>query len=63
MYLECLAPEALGPLSACAALVQQLEALLRAATLLMHQIDDVMPLLRAATAALKIPGAVQHKVH
>ncbi|XP_026735925.1 protein unc-79 homolog [Trichoplusia ni] len=61
MYLECLAPEALGPLSACAALVQQLEALLRAATLLMHQIDDVMPLLRAATAALKIPGAVQHK--
>ncbi|KAJ8708993.1 hypothetical protein PYW07_008819 [Mythimna separata] len=61
MYLECLAPEALGPLSACAALVQQLEALLRSAALLLHQIDDVLPLLRAATAALKIPAAAQHK--
>lgn len=62
MYLECLAPEALGPVSACAALVQQLEALLRSAALLLHQIDDVLPLLRAATAALKIPAAAQHKV-
>ncbi|XP_063897026.1 protein unc-79 homolog [Helicoverpa armigera] len=61
MYLECLAPEALGPLSACAALVQQLEALLRSAALLLPQIDDVLPLLRAATAALKIPAAAQHK--
>lgn len=62
MYLECLAPEALGPVSACAALVQQLEALLRSAALLLHQLDDVLPLLRAATAALKIPAAAQHKV-
>lgn len=63
MYLECLAPEALGPISACAALVQQLDALLRGAALLLHQLDDVLPLLRAATAALRIPAAANHKVH
>lgn len=62
MYLECLAPEALGPLGACAALVGALDALLRAAALLLHQLDDVLPLLRAATAALRIPAAAQHKV-
>ncbi|KAH9644485.1 hypothetical protein HF086_006018 [Spodoptera exigua] len=62
MYLECLAPEALGPLGACAALVSALDALLRAAALLLHQLDDVLPLLRAATAALRIPAAAQHKV-
>ncbi|XP_050556133.1 protein unc-79 homolog isoform X14 [Spodoptera frugiperda] len=61
MYLECLAPEALGPLGACAALVGALDALLRAAALLLHQLDDVLPLLRAATAALRIPAAAQHK--
>ncbi|CAB3233897.1 unnamed protein product [Arctia plantaginis] len=53
MYLECLAPEALGPLSACLALVQQLDALLRSAALMLQQLDDVLPLLRAATAALR----------
>lgn len=62
MYLECLAPEALGPLSACLALVQQLDALLRAAALLLQQLDDVLPLLRAATAALRVPAAASHKV-
>ncbi|XP_022815729.1 protein unc-79 homolog [Spodoptera litura] len=61
MYLECLAPEALGPLGACAALVAALDALLRGAALLLHQLDDVLPLLRAATAALRVPAAAQHK--
>lgn len=62
MYLECLAPEVLGPVSACSALVQQLETLLRNTALHLPQLDDVMPLLRAATHALKIPAAAQHKV-
>ncbi|XP_075984976.1 UNC-79 domain-containing protein isoform X3 [Anticarsia gemmatalis] len=61
MYLECLAPEALGPMSACAALVQALDALLRGAALQLAQLDDVLPLLRAATAALRIPAAANHK--
>ncbi|KAG6446161.1 hypothetical protein O3G_MSEX004274 [Manduca sexta] len=61
MYLECLAPEALGPAGACAALVAALDALLRALALLLPQLDDVLPLLRAATAALRVPAAHQHK--
>ncbi|KAG7309008.1 hypothetical protein JYU34_004871 [Plutella xylostella] len=61
MYLECLAPEALGPLSACAALLQALEQLLRAAVLQLPALDDVLPLLRVAAAALRIPGAAQCK--
>ncbi|XP_060806027.1 protein unc-79 homolog [Amyelois transitella] len=61
MYLECLAPEALGPSSACVALLQQLEALFRSTALQLPQLDDVLPLLRVATAALKIPCAAQHK--
>ncbi|XP_026332052.1 protein unc-79 homolog isoform X2 [Hyposmocoma kahamanoa] len=62
MYLECLAPEALGPLGACAALLQQMDALFRSIALQLPQLDDVMPLLRVATAVLKIPHAAQHKV-
>ncbi|KAJ0172402.1 hypothetical protein K1T71_012375 [Dendrolimus kikuchii] len=62
MYLECLAPEALGPQSACVALLQQLETLLRSIALHLHQLDDALPLLRAATASLRIPAAAQHKV-
>ncbi|XP_049885894.1 protein unc-79 homolog [Pectinophora gossypiella] len=61
MYLECLAPEALGPHSACAALLQQMEALFRSISLQLPQLDDVLPLLRAATAVLKIPHAEKHK--
>ncbi|XP_053615401.1 protein unc-79 homolog isoform X1 [Plodia interpunctella] len=61
MYLECLAPEALGPQSACVALLQQLEALFRSTALQLPQLDDVLPLLRVATAALRIPTAAIHK--
>ncbi|KAL0819173.1 hypothetical protein ABMA28_008426 [Loxostege sticticalis] len=61
MYLECLAPEALGPPSACAPLLQQLDALLRATALQLQQLDDVLPLLRAAIAILKLPAAAMHK--
>lgn len=61
MYLECLAPEVLGPAPACAALVQQLETLLRGAALHLPQLDDALPLLRAAAAALRVPQAAQHK--
>ncbi|XP_028035618.1 protein unc-79 homolog isoform X2 [Bombyx mandarina] len=61
MYLECLAPEALGPAAACAALLQQMEVLLRGVLLVLPQLDDVLPLLRAATAALRVPNAHQHK--
>ncbi|KAM3960770.1 LOW QUALITY PROTEIN: UNC-79 domain-containing protein [Aphomia sociella] len=60
-YLECLAPEALGPGAACAALVGALDALLRGAALQLPQLDDVLPLLRVAAAALRVPGAAQHK--
>ncbi|CAH2985737.1 unnamed protein product [Chilo suppressalis] len=60
-YLECLAPEALGPPSACAPLLQQLDALLRSTALQLQQLDDVMPLLRAAAAVLRLPAAAQHK--
>ncbi|XP_063832705.1 protein unc-79 homolog [Ostrinia nubilalis] len=61
MYLECLAPEALGPPSACAPLLQQLDALLRSTALQLQQLDDVLPLLRCAIAILKLPAAAMHK--
>ncbi|GBP28893.1 Protein unc-79 homolog [Eumeta japonica] len=61
MYLECLAPEALGPLTACVALLQQLEQLFRGVALVLHLMDDVHPLLRSMCAALRIPGASQCK--
>ncbi|CAH2094993.1 unnamed protein product [Euphydryas editha] len=61
MYLECLAPEALGPLSACSALLAALEALLRAVALQLPQLDDALPLLRVCAAALRVPAATHHK--
>ncbi|KOB70199.1 Protein unc-79-like protein [Operophtera brumata] len=61
LQLVCLAPEVLGPAGACGALLQQLETLLRNIALHLPQLDDVLPLLRAATAALRIPAANQHK--
>ncbi|KAJ2954597.1 hypothetical protein O0L34_g2890 [Tuta absoluta] len=61
MYLECLAPEALGPHSACSALLTQLDALFRAVALQLPQLDDVLPLLRAAAAVLRVPHADKHK--
>lgn len=61
-YLECLAPEALGPLAACSALLAGLDTLLRAVALRLHQLDDAAPLLRLCAAALKIPAAAHHKV-
>ncbi|XP_041983202.1 protein unc-79 homolog [Aricia agestis] len=61
MYLGCLAPEALGPLSACGALLAALDALLRAAALQLPHLDDPAPLLRLAAATLKVPHAYQHK--
>ncbi|CAG4990784.1 unnamed protein product [Parnassius apollo] len=61
MYLECLAPEALGPASACGALLSAFEQLLRGAALRLPQLDDARPLLRAAAAALRLPHAHQHK--
>nr|XP_032522433.1 protein unc-79 homolog isoform X1 [Danaus plexippus plexippus] len=60
-YLECLAPEALGPLAACGALLAGLDTLLRAVALRLHQLDDAEPLLRLCAAALKIPAVAHHK--
>ncbi|KAL4717084.1 hypothetical protein ACJJTC_016971 [Scirpophaga incertulas] len=61
MYLECLAPEALGPVTACAPLLQQLEALLRAVALQPHQLEDGAALLRACAQALRLPAAPHAK--
>lgn len=62
MYIECLSPESLGPIAACAPLLQQLEQLLRNVAPLLPLLDDTAPLLRCMTAALKLPGAAQMKV-
>ncbi|XP_039759804.1 protein unc-79 homolog isoform X2 [Pararge aegeria] len=61
MYLECLAPEALGPVSACSALLAALDTLLRAVALQLPQMDDALPLLRVCAAALRVPAATHHK--
>ncbi|CAH2054946.1 unnamed protein product, partial [Iphiclides podalirius] len=61
-YLECLAPEALGPPGACGALLAAFEQLLRSVALQLPQLDDVAPLLRACAAALRVPQAHMHKV-
>ncbi|XP_063624654.1 protein unc-79 homolog [Cydia splendana] len=61
LYLSCLAPEVLGPTTACCALLSQLEALFRSIVLQLPALDEPGTLLRAAAAVLRIPGANQNK--
>ncbi|XP_061729504.1 protein unc-79 homolog isoform X3 [Cydia pomonella] len=61
LYLSCLAPEVLGPTTACCALLSQLEALFRSIVLQLPALDEPGPLLRAAASVLRIPGANQNK--
>ncbi|XP_047508283.1 protein unc-79 homolog isoform X3 [Pieris napi] len=61
LYLESLAPEALGPPSACSAVLSALDTLIRGVVLQLPQMDDVLPSLKLCTAALRIPAAAQHK--
>ncbi|CAK1545778.1 unnamed protein product [Leptosia nina] len=61
LYLESLAPEALGPPSACSAVLSALDTLVRAVVLQLPQLDDVLPPLKLCAAALRIPAAAQHK--
>lgn len=62
LYLESLAPEALGPPSACSAVLSALDTLIRGVVLQLPQLDDVLPALKLCAAALRIPAAAQHKV-
>ncbi|XP_063378165.1 protein unc-79 homolog [Cydia fagiglandana] len=62
LYLSCLAPEVLGPTTACCALLSQLEALFRSIVLQLPALDEPGTLLRAAAAVLRIPGANQNKL-